>query len=138
MDGNLRKKAQMRLTFSSLPSFFRTAPYEYDRSPFSILHFDSGCKLDESGGTSEQQVRQRRGTRQMASLFRQLLSPLHLSVELSIVLSIERPGYLQKAHSSHWKYRTGRRFGHQISLFHSPPPSLTLRAFLAQMASADG
>ena len=121
MDGNLRKKAQMRLTFSSLPSF-RTAPYEYDRSPFSILHFDSGCKLDESGSTSEQQVRRRRGTRQMASLFRQFLSPLHLSVELSIVLSIERPGYLQKAHSSHWKYRTGRRFGHQISLFHSPSP----------------
>ena len=90
--------------------------------PIAILHFDSGCKLDESGSTSEQQVRQRRGTRQMASLFRQFLSPLHLSVELSIVLSIERPGYLQKAHSSHWKYRTGRRFGHQISLFHSPSP----------------
>ena len=120
MDGNSRKKAQMRLTFLSLPSFFRTALC--DRSPFSILHFDSGCKLDESGSTSEQQVRQRRGTRQMASLFRQFLSPLHLSVELSIVLSFGRPGYLQKAHSSHWKYRTGRRFGHQISLFHPPSP----------------
>ena len=74
----------------------------------------------------------------MASLFRQFLSPLHLSVELSIVLSIERlatfkrlilrTGNIAPVAASDTKY-------HSSTLL---PPSLALQAFLAQMASADG
>ena len=123
MDGNSRKKAQMRLTFLSLPSFFRTALC--DRSPFSIsipgANWMSAAAHRNNGSDSE-------GERDKWRLFSGSSSPLSISPSsyLSCCLSIGRPGYLQKAHSSHWKYRPGRRFGHPISLFHSPSPPHSL------------